>query len=208
MPRCLSRSFAPSGRGSIRLTTQTNVFAGLTNFTGRVDSSYQGRAEFPGLTQLNATNYSVVFSADSGGVVDLSHVTNAVAKAYSLALSASYGGRIDIPNLETIVAGQVDVRADGTDAVVDLSGLTGFFSDNNSSSLRITSSGVILLNSDAMLLAGVAIDFKATPAVSCRPSSRRRNRWSSTASPGGAIGSNRAVLRWRTVRGRSIVECR
>ena len=160
VPVAQLRSFR---KGSIRLTTQTNVFAGLTNFTGRVDSSYQGRAEFPGLTQLNATNYSVVFSADSGGVVDLSHVTNAVAKAYSLALSASYGGRIDIPNLETIVAGQVDVRADGTDAVVDLSGLTGFFSDNNSSSLRITSSGVILQNSDAMLLAGVAIDFQGNP---------------------------------------------
>jgi hypothetical protein len=157
VPVAQLRSF---NEGSIRLTTQTNVFDGLTKFTGRVDSSYQGRAEFPGLTQLSATNYSVVFSAASGGVVDLWHVTNASAKPYSLALSALDGGRIEIRNLETIVAGQVDVRADGTDAVVDLRGLTGFFSDNNASSLRTTSGGVILLNSDAMLLAGVAIDFQ------------------------------------------------
>lgn len=160
VPLAQLRSFS---EGYIRLIMQTNVFAGLTNFTGTMDCNSQSRAEFPGLTQLNATNYSVAFLAQSGGVVDLSRVTNAVAKPHSLSLSASYGGRIEIPNLETIVAGQVDVRADGTDAVVDLSSLTGFFSDNNSSSLRTTSGGVILLNSDAILLAGVAIDFQTDP---------------------------------------------
>jgi hypothetical protein len=152
--------------GSIRLTTQTNVFAGLTNFTGTVDSSYQGRAEFPGLTQLNATNYGVSFSADGGGVVDLSQVTNAVVEPQgfrNLSLSVSSGGRIEISNLETIVAGNVHVTASGANAVVDLRGLTGFFSDNNGGRFSTSAGGVILLNSDAMLIAGVAFDLQGNP---------------------------------------------
>lgn len=149
--------------GSVRLQSRTNVFTGLTNFASYLDCNSLGRAEFPSLTELNTTSNPVSFSASSGGVIELSQVTNAVVETYGLSLSASYGGRIEIPNLETIVAGSVTVSANGTDAIVDLSGLTGFFSDNNGGSLHTANGGTILLNPDAMLLAGVAIDFQSNP---------------------------------------------
>jgi hypothetical protein len=112
---------------------------------------------------LNTASNPASFSASYGGVIDLSQVTNAVVETYGLSLGANYAGRIEIPNLESIVAGTVSVQAVGTDAVVDLSGLTGFFSDNNEGSLSTSSGGAILLNPDAMLLAGVAIDFQSNP---------------------------------------------
>lgn len=149
--------------GFVKLQVQTNVFTALTNFASYLDCNYDSRAEFPGLTELNTASNTVSFSASYGGVIDLSEVTNAVVETYGLSLAANYAGRIEIPNLESIVAGTVSVQAVGADAVVDLSGLTGFFSDNNQGILRTTSGGTILFNSDALLLAGVAIDLQSNP---------------------------------------------
>lgn len=148
--------------GTLSLSQQTNEFSSLTNVSGTMNSGYQGWAGFPALSQLVTTNGYVQFAA-SGGYIDLSHVTNAIARTHALNIAASAGGHIDLSNLETIVAGQVDVSASGADAVVDLSGLTGFFSDNNGGRFSTSSGGVILLNSDAMLITGVAFDLQSNP---------------------------------------------
>jgi len=147
---------------SVYLETQTNLFAELTNFTGTF-AIFDGRAELPSLKELNATNYPISFTASGGSVIDLSQATNAVVETYWLNFAASSDSRVKLPNLESIVAGAVSVQANGTDAVVDLTGLTGFFSVNNAGSLYSANGGTILLNSDAMLLAGVAIDFRSNP---------------------------------------------
>jgi len=150
--------------GSMQFSTQTNVFTGLTNFTGTLNCSYLSRATFPSLTQLDATNYSISLTAGNDSVIDLSRVTNALVDfGNTFSLYAHSGGRIELPLLESIAAGNVNVQANGAGAVVDLSGLTGFFSDNNSGSLYTLNGGTILLNPNAMLLAGVAIDFQTNP---------------------------------------------
>lgn len=148
--------------GTLNLGQRTNVFSSLTNFQGSMNCNYLGRAEFLALTQLVTTNGFVQFTAP-GGYIDLSQVTNAIVKTHALNISASSGGYVDLSNLETIVAGNVGVTASGADAVVDLSGLTGFFSENNEGRFSTSSGGVILLNADAMLISGVAFDFQSNP---------------------------------------------
>jgi hypothetical protein len=148
--------------GQIHLFSRTNVFGALTNFTGVFGCGSSARAEFPNLTELSATNGSIAFSSDSASVLALSQVTNLIVDSgQTLSLSAFNAGRIELPRLETMVAGHVFVQADGAEAVVDLSGLTGFFSDNNGGSLIARNGGTILLNNAAMLLAGVAIDIQS-----------------------------------------------
>lgn len=124
--------------GSILLYVQTNVFESLTNFSGSLQCWALGRAELPGLTQVVTTNTPASFAAYDDGLILL-------------------------PNVETIAGGNVSVLASGSGAVVDLSSLTSFFSDNNAGSLSTANGGTILLSTNAMLLAGVAIDFQSNP---------------------------------------------
>jgi len=149
--------------GSIELSIQTNVFSGLTNFDGYCTCTY-GRAEFSSLTRLStANNYPISFRANEDSVIDLIQVTNPVVGSSSLSLVSYHGGRIDMPGVESIAASTVTVLAEGAGSVVDLTRLTSFFCDNNSGSLRTSSGGTILLNTNAMLLAGIAIDLQSNP---------------------------------------------
>jgi hypothetical protein len=151
--------------GGLTVYNRTNVFSALTNLSGTVNTysvhAFNSHLSFPSLTQLHGSNYNL-FRADTGSLIDLSKVTNSLVGAYYLYLYA-FGGRIDLPGVESIAGSHIDVRADGPGSVVDLRGLTALYSDNNSGLLIASGGGTILLNNDAMLLAGVAIDFQDDP---------------------------------------------
>jgi hypothetical protein len=151
--------------GGITVYYRTNVFSALTNLSGTVDAyavyAYNARLAFPSLTELHGSNYNL-FRAESDAVIDLTQVTNPIVDAYYLYLYA-FGGRIELSGLESVAGSYVDVRADGAGSVVDISGLTGFFSDNNQGFLIARNGGTLLLNTNTMLLAGVAIDIQSNP---------------------------------------------
>lgn len=163
VPTAQLRSYS---EGLMHLYSRTNTFSEMTNFSGNLNCYYASRAVFPKVMQLDLADYSIALGAfDDGTVISFPQVTTVVANSGNgLSLNASGGGRVELPLLETILAPNFSIGADGAGSVVDLSSLSGLFSDSNAGRLITRNGGTIQLNDDAMLLAGVAIDFQDDPA--------------------------------------------
>jgi len=121
-----------------------------------------GIARMTNVFRVTHGNQNPTWQANgAGSLVDLSSVTSiVVGNSRVLYVQAYTGGMLDLGGLVSLSTGAVQVTADGTGSVIDLSGLSGFISVGGySSSLTASSGGIILLNNQAFLLANVAINI-------------------------------------------------
>jgi hypothetical protein len=136
-------------RGNLIFYAATNTFTGLTSLDGTsLDLRQGGRASFPGITSLMATNTALTLTArDAATVLDLSNVTNILNSAdQTVSVSAYTGARVDLHRL----AGPPDgffAYADGPSAVLDLSGFAGRISTALSMNLEVRNNGAIQMPS-------------------------------------------------------------
>lgn len=85
------------------------------------------------------------------------------------------GGRLELATLTGLADGYINLLADGTDSVVDLSQLSGLVLRQKQGQVVAKNGGVILFNEDGMLLSNVSIDIPAgnpvlPPTVTASPS--------------------------------------
>jgi hypothetical protein len=121
-----------------------------------------GVARLANVCQVNIGSHSPVWEADgSGSLVDLSSLTNLAVEYYQVLYVQDFtGGAVDLHRLVSVTTGGVQVLADGTGSVINLSGLSSFISVGSSdSSLTARNGGTILFNNQAFLLANVAINI-------------------------------------------------
>jgi HPt (histidine-containing phosphotransfer) domain-containing protein len=138
-------------------------FVGLTNIDDTdVYALNGGVARLTNVFRATHGNENPTWRADgTGSLVDLSSLTSLTVGYYrALYVQAYNGGKVDLRRLTSLTTGSVQVTADGTGSVIDLSTLSGFVSvGSSSSSLTARNGGIILLNSQAFLLANVAINI-------------------------------------------------
>jgi hypothetical protein len=150
---------------NVTLTVSGSVpnFVGLTNIDDTdVYALNGGVAHLTNVFRATHGNENPTWRADgTGSLVDLSSLTSLTVGYYrALYVQAYNGGKVDLRRLTSLTTGLVQVTADGTGSVIDLSTLSGFVSvGSSSSSLTARNGGVILLNSQAFLLANVAINI-------------------------------------------------
>jgi hypothetical protein len=121
-----------------------------------------GVARLTNVVRVSNGNQNATWQASgSGSLVDLSAVTSITVGYYRvLYVEALSGGKVDLRRLTSLSTGAVQMTADGTGSVIDLTALSGFVSTgSSSSSLTARNSGTILLNNQAFLLANVAINI-------------------------------------------------
>jgi hypothetical protein len=121
-----------------------------------------GVARLTNVFRVNNGNQNVTWQATgSGSLVDLSALTSITVGYYRVIYGqALSGGKVDLRRLTSLSTGSVQLLADGTGSVIDLTALSGFVSTGNSpSSLTARNGGTFLLNNQAFLLANVAINI-------------------------------------------------
>ncbi len=127
----------------------TNSLPGLVNVeAGNFTVDTRGRLTLAGLTQLvRNTTGDFVLRAQTGGTLEFPNVTLAHAlDFYQLECWASGGGRIYLPRLATL-NGAILVNADGTNSLVDLTGIYGRLANTTlgAASLEALNGGAILI---------------------------------------------------------------
>jgi len=138
-------------------------FGALSNIHNTsVTATRGGVARLTTVAAVDNSSTTTWEADDAGSLVDLSSVTEVVLAANQrLYVNAYRGGKIDLRQVGVLSTGEVRVLADGVGSLVDLTGLSGFIGEGGSqSSLRATSSGVILLGEEAFLLANVSIEIQ------------------------------------------------
>jgi hypothetical protein len=121
-----------------------------------------GVARLTNVLWVTDGNQSPVWRATgAGSLIDLSGAIDVSVGYYKvLYVEAQSGGAVDLHRLPSLSTSSVQVLADGTSSVVDLTSLSGFISVGYSaSSLTAQNNGVILLGTQAFLLANVGINI-------------------------------------------------
>jgi hypothetical protein len=140
-------------------------FAGLTNIDDTtVNALNGGIARLTNVVRATHGNQSPTWKADgAGSLIDLSRLMDLSVAYYEVLYVQAYSsGKVDLHGLDSLSTGSVQVLADGAGSVIDLTGLTGFISvGSGASSLKAQNSGVILLGTQAFLLANVSINIAA-----------------------------------------------
>ena len=101
---------------------------------------------FPGLTSYAGQSAYYPTIQANGDVIDLSHLTTLSGSTYPwLVVNALAGGKVNLSNLTSYTAAATHFTADGaangTPSTIDLSKLTGLFSDTSYHSLLPASNG-------------------------------------------------------------------
>ena len=158
--------------GTITTNGGTPNYSGLTSLNG--DNIYANNGAvlaFPSLTSYAAQNSSTIQANSAGSVVDLSHLTTLAGTPYwPLSVNALAGGKVDLSSLASYTGGvtrfTADGSANGTPSTIDLSKLTGLFSDSYyNSGLQATNGGTIVLNSGTVNLTGVDVSAASTGTI-------------------------------------------
>ena len=158
--------------GTITTNGGTPNYSGLTSLNG--DNIYANNGAvlaFPSLTSYAAQNSSTIQANSAGSVVDLSHLTTLAGAPYwPLSVNALAGGKVDLSSLASYTGGvtrfTADGSANGTPSTIDLSKLTGLFSDSYyNSGLQATNGGTIVLNSGTVNLTGVDVSAASTGTI-------------------------------------------
>jgi hypothetical protein len=111
-------------------------------------------------------------ASGAGSVLRLANMTNVLGDGAlngTLSIQALAGGRVELGQVLAMDAGYdgiyggyqraIQVLADGTDSVIDLSSLSGFANPLSGSSIVAQNGGTVLFNDQAFLLANVAISI-------------------------------------------------
>jgi hypothetical protein len=88
-------------------------------------------------------------------------LTNVANLSGRVQATASSGGLLLLSNLESLTSGNLSFLSDGVGSVIDLSKMSGMVLVNGQGQLTAQNSGTILLNTQAFLLANVAINIAA-----------------------------------------------
>jgi hypothetical protein len=142
-------------------------FTALTNLDGgSLDCEAGGQIILSALQVVNpfpGCNYAVWQANGSGSQIIAPALTAFVGSDCSRDnMWALAGGQITLSNLSSLNGPEIEVLADGTGSVIDLSHLSSFISATAVlSSLTAQNGGVILLGTQAFLLQNVAINIPA-----------------------------------------------
>lgn len=142
--------FTTFTHAELTLDGATGNFPALVDVTGSSLFADNGaNLTLPGVTQLIRTNAGniTITAEEPGSVVNLPNVTSLqVRPFYQLELIAVRGGRVLLPAL-SVTQGALDVLANGTNSVVDLSGLQGplALTQAGQAALEVRSGGTILI---------------------------------------------------------------
>jgi len=152
VPTAQLRSFTG---GTLSLTSRTNGFESLTNFSGLLGAS-DSRLDLTNLTVLGTTDYYAVVGASQGSIIDLSRVTNALLPGYwpHQHVKAESSSRIDLRRLRNP---DYPIHVEVTDAgsVIDLTGMEGLWENG---SLKASGGSVWISNVTAMR--GINLDLR------------------------------------------------
>ena len=136
--------------GTITANGGTPNYSGLTSLNG--DNIYANNGAvlaFPNLTSYAGLSSSAttIQANGAGSVVDLSHLTTLAGgpSGSFLYVNALAGGKVNLSNLTSYTAGatgfDADGSANGTPSTIDLSKLTGLFSDSYYNSRLVATNG-------------------------------------------------------------------
>ncbi len=146
--------------GSISLTNLRNLDnSSLTVSGGGILSlpvlgSYAAGAGVGAVWQVSGSGSQITLPG-------LTNLTGDGTAGYAFNLKALASGDLSLSNLQSIANGNIAILSDGTGSTIDLSSLSGFVLQNGQGSLTAQNGGVILLNTQAFLLANVSITIPA-----------------------------------------------
>jgi hypothetical protein len=154
----LDDSYINVPAGSITLPRLKNIDQSILIITNGSSLS------LPGVGNYNAgagrgAYWTVGGSGSELSLAGLTNLTGDAQPGYNFFLDAKAGGDLVLSNLQSIYNGNVAILSDGKGSVIDLSGLSGFVLQSGVGSLTSTNGGNILLNTQAFLLANVAINI-------------------------------------------------
>jgi hypothetical protein len=148
---------------SLLLYAAAPDFSSLKNIPDtQIEVQDGGVGRLTNVTQVSITEYTVTWKAqDPGSLLDLSSVRHiSVMPGSRLFVQAYDGGRVDLSGVRGLTTGALQFLAQGTDAVIDLTGLSSFITFGNyDSELVARQNGTILFNDQAFLLSGVRIEI-------------------------------------------------
>ena len=143
----------------------TVSFSGVTNLDeGGLSVSGGGVLSLPGLHSYTHSNCNTPYwqTQDAGSILDLSGLTNLVSSSCNwLYIQAKTGSEIILSNLTSLTTGYISILSDGAGSTINLTSMSGFVIRNGQGSLTAQNGGTILLNTQAFLLANVAINIPA-----------------------------------------------
>ncbi|MBS0265753.1 MAG: hypothetical protein JSS02_27730, partial [Planctomycetes bacterium] len=115
--------------------------------------------------------YSSLSAVGTGSVLDLSNVTElsgTVGWADGFGIIADQGGRLDLSGVIEITTGSAQVKADGTDSVVDFSSLTRFtatYGFQTPGATLMSANGGRLLTPNLATLGGISVSIDADTLI-------------------------------------------
>jgi hypothetical protein len=123
-------------------------FSGLTKIDGlNLYVNGGGTLAFPNVTSYAGAGYDTTLQANgANSKLDLSHLTKLTGGGYysGVYVNALGGGKVDLSNVTSDLGGRINVLADGTGSIVDLSQLPKMISDvYYNSSLEARNSGTV-----------------------------------------------------------------
>ena len=151
----------------LRGITDSNVtanFSALTNIDGGSITVNGGVVvTLPALENYSTANNGSTWQAvNSGSVLNFPALTNFLGSyCCPFNIEAQSGGQLILSNLASVQDGNVSVLSDGTGSVINLSQLSRFVISTGQGQITAQNGGTILFNSQAFLLANVAINIPA-----------------------------------------------
>jgi hypothetical protein len=146
--------------GSLSLPALRNMDATSLNVSGGAALSLSGVGNY-----LAGTNVGAVWQASGTdsqiSLPGLTNLTGDASASYPMQIEAVSGGQLLLSNLQTIANGNLAFLANGAGSTINLLNLSGFVLQNGQGNLTAENGGTILLNSQAFLLANVAVNVPA-----------------------------------------------
>jgi len=146
--------------GSVTLPVLRDMDASSLNVSGGAVlslpevGSYAAGASVNAVWEANGTGSQIILAG-------LTNLTGDATANYTMEMEALAGGLLTVSNLQAIDNGNVTILSDGTGSTINLTSLSGFVLLNGLGSVTAQNGGTILLNTQAFLLANVAINIPA-----------------------------------------------
>ncbi len=156
-----------TGLGGLTVVAHTNAFPALTNLDNAfVHLSAGAKVEFPALQAISVLGdcaevvWRVIGPDSQLSAPTLTSIFRAEGGCAPFALEARSSGMLILSNLATITGPTVNIFADSSGSVVDLSSLNSFIAPlGQNSGLSAQAGGNLLFGSQAFLLANVNVDI-------------------------------------------------